>query len=70
MVSRYLIEAGLIFVIPYVLVCYLYTKQYPKTGQKAAVWVLMLLLSLPSYAFWAFFYVVIRIIIDALPGNQ
>ena len=70
MVSRYLIEAAAIFVIPYVLICYLYTKQYSRTGQKAAVWVLMLLLSLPSYAFWAFLYVIIRIIIDSLPGNQ
>lgn len=70
MVSRYLIEAAVIFVIPYVLVCYLYTKQYQETGRKVAVWALMFLLSLPSYAFWAFFYIIVRIIIDALPGNQ
>ena len=70
MVSRYLIEAGVIFVIPYVLLCYLYTKQYPRAGQKAAVWVLMLVLSLPSYALWALLYVIVRIATDALPGNQ
>jgi len=69
MVSRYLIEAGVIFIIPYVLVCYLYTKQYPRAAQKATVWILMLALSLPSYAFWAILYVILRIIIDAPPSN-
>ncbi len=70
MVSRYLIEAGLMFAIPYALFCYFYTKQYRKNSQKAAVWLFLLVLMLPTYAFWGFLYVIVRIFIDALPGNQ
>lgn len=70
MVSRYLIEAGLILGIPYALFCYFYTKQYRKNSQKAALWVLLLVLTLPTYAFWAFVWIIFRTVIDALPGNQ
>ena len=60
MVSRYLIEAAVIFIIPYALICYFFTKGYRRKSQKATIWVLMLVLSLPSYAFWALMWVVIR----------
>lgn len=53
------------FIIPYMLLCYLYTNQYLAARRRDAAWVLIPIRTLPSYTLWAFSYDILRIPVDA-----
>jgi MFS-type transporter involved in bile tolerance (Atg22 family) len=64
MIGRYLMEAGIIYSIIYVLICSAQAKQYKTTGEKVSLWVLALLMSIPGFAFWASIYSILRALFE------
>jgi ABC-type uncharacterized transport system permease subunit len=64
MIGSYLIEAGIIYGIIYVLICSAQAKQYKTTAEKVSLWVFALLMSIPGFAFWAFIYSILRALFE------
>jgi uncharacterized protein with PQ loop repeat len=64
MIGRYLIEAGIIYSIIYVLICSAQAKQYKTTSEKVSLWIFALLMSVPGFAFWAFIYSILRALFE------
>ncbi|HEV2912854.1 MAG TPA: hypothetical protein VGX92_06005 [Pyrinomonadaceae bacterium] len=71
-ISKYLIDAGIIYGIIYVLICSAQAKQYKTTAEKVSLWVFALLMSVASFAFWALVYSFLRALFEPSlpPSNQ
>ena len=50
--------------IIYSLICSAQAKQYKTMAEKVSLWVLALLMSVPSFAFWAFIYSILRALFE------